>query len=102
MFFCTFLIKENHIAAAGGIREAIVAARHIAADTLIEIEVETLEEIDAWSVVEQTPGMNVLPSMWAFKSKRYPHGLIKSSKLIFLPGETIRFRVLTILRPMRR
>ena len=44
--FDAFLIKENHIAAAGGIREAIVAARHIAADTLIEIEVETLEELD--------------------------------------------------------
>ena len=44
--FDAFLIKENHIAAAGGIREAILAARHIAADTLIEIEVETLEELD--------------------------------------------------------
>ena len=44
--FDAFLIKENHIAAAGGIREAIVAARLIAADTLIEIEVETLEELD--------------------------------------------------------
>ena len=44
--FDAFLIKENHIAAAGGIGEAIVAARHIAADTLIEIEVETLEELD--------------------------------------------------------
>ena len=44
--FDAFLIKENHITAAGGIREAIIAARHIAADTLIEIEVETLEELD--------------------------------------------------------
>jgi nicotinate-nucleotide pyrophosphorylase (carboxylating) len=44
--FDAFLIKENHIAAAGGIREAILAARHIAADTLIEIEVETLEELN--------------------------------------------------------
>ena len=35
--FDAFLIKENHITAAGGIREAIIAARHIAADTLIEI-----------------------------------------------------------------
>jgi len=40
------LIKENHIAAAGGIREAIIAARHRDADKPIEIEVETLEELD--------------------------------------------------------
>jgi len=51
--FDAFLIKENHIAAAGGIREAIVAARHIAADTLIEIEVETLEELD--TALSETP-----------------------------------------------
>ena len=44
--FDAFLIKENHIAAAGGIREAIIAARHIAADKPVEIEVETLEELD--------------------------------------------------------
>jgi nicotinate-nucleotide pyrophosphorylase (carboxylating) len=51
--FDAFLIKENHIAAAGGIREAIVAARHIAADTLIEIEVETLAELD--TALSQAP-----------------------------------------------
>ena len=44
--FDAFLIKENHIAAAGGIREAIIAARHIAADKPVEIEVETLLELD--------------------------------------------------------
>ena len=44
--FDAFLIKENHIAAAGGIREAIIAARHRDADKPIEIEVETLEELD--------------------------------------------------------
>jgi nicotinate-nucleotide pyrophosphorylase (carboxylating) len=51
--FDAFLIKENHIAAAGGIRQAIAAARHIAADTLIEIEVETLEELD--TALSETP-----------------------------------------------
>jgi nicotinate-nucleotide pyrophosphorylase (carboxylating) len=43
------LIKENHIAAAGGIAEAIAAARAAspAAAATLEVEVSTAEEIDA-------------------------------------------------------
>lgn len=41
------LIKDNHIKAAGGIREAVVAVRKTAPHTLkIEVEVETMEQID--------------------------------------------------------
>jgi nicotinate-nucleotide pyrophosphorylase (carboxylating) len=40
-----FLIKENHIAAAGGIAQAIVAARHNAAHLPVEVEVETVEQV---------------------------------------------------------
>jgi nicotinate-nucleotide pyrophosphorylase (carboxylating) len=41
------LIKENHIAAAGGITEAIRRARAYIPHTLkIEIETETLEQVD--------------------------------------------------------
>lgn len=40
-----FLIKENHIAACGGIAEAVSQARSIAADRLIEVEVESIEEL---------------------------------------------------------
>ena len=39
------LIKENHIAAAGGIQAAVSAARSHASDVLIEVEVETLEQM---------------------------------------------------------
>lgn len=39
------LIKENHIAAAGGISAALNAARALNADVTIQIEVETLEEL---------------------------------------------------------
>lgn len=40
------LIKENHIAAAGGVRAVLQAARAVAAQaTFIEIEVETLEQL---------------------------------------------------------
>ena len=40
-----FLIKENHIAACGGIRQAIEKARQISADKPVEVEVENLDEL---------------------------------------------------------
>jgi nicotinate-nucleotide pyrophosphorylase (carboxylating) len=40
-----FLIKENHIAACGGIPEAIAAAHKIAPGKPVEIEVENLTEL---------------------------------------------------------
>jgi nicotinate-nucleotide pyrophosphorylase (carboxylating) len=40
------LLKENHLAAAGGIRPAVEAARHVAPNLVkIEVEVETLDQL---------------------------------------------------------
>ncbi|HET9836014.1 MAG TPA: carboxylating nicotinate-nucleotide diphosphorylase, partial [Rhodanobacteraceae bacterium] len=39
------LIKENHVAAAGGIIPAIAAAREFHPDLLLEVEVESLDEL---------------------------------------------------------
>ncbi|MCP8900211.1 carboxylating nicotinate-nucleotide diphosphorylase [Gilvimarinus xylanilyticus] len=44
--FDAFLIKENHIAAAGGIAQAVRQARTIAPGKPVEVEVETLDELD--------------------------------------------------------
>lgn len=41
-----FLIKENHIAACGGIAQAIAAARTIAPGKPVEVEVENFTELD--------------------------------------------------------
>ncbi|MDT0501837.1 MULTISPECIES: carboxylating nicotinate-nucleotide diphosphorylase [unclassified Halomonas] len=41
-----FLIKENHIAACGGIEAAVSEARRIASDLPVEVEVESLDELD--------------------------------------------------------
>lgn len=38
-----FLIKENHIAACGSIKEAVLAAREIASDRPVEVEVENID-----------------------------------------------------------
>lgn len=40
-----FLIKENHIAACGGISPAVAAARRIAPGKPVEVEVEDLDEL---------------------------------------------------------
>ena len=39
------LIKENHIMAVGGIREAVLKARTMAVDLPIEVEVESIDEV---------------------------------------------------------
>ena len=41
-----FLIKENHIAACGGIALAVAKAREIAPEKVVEVEVENLEELN--------------------------------------------------------
>lgn len=41
-----FLIKENHIAACGGIQAAIAQAKHNFAEKPVEIEVETLAQLE--------------------------------------------------------
>ncbi|PID54959.1 MAG: nicotinate-nucleotide diphosphorylase (carboxylating) [Gammaproteobacteria bacterium] len=43
--FDAFLIKENHIAACGGIAQAVTQARANHPDILVEVEVETQEEL---------------------------------------------------------
>nr|WP_288498142.1 carboxylating nicotinate-nucleotide diphosphorylase [uncultured Pseudomonas sp.] len=43
--FDAFLIKENHIAACGGIAAAVTAARGIAPGKPVEVEVESLDEL---------------------------------------------------------
>jgi nicotinate-nucleotide pyrophosphorylase (carboxylating) len=40
-----FLIKENHIAAAGGVARAVELAKRSIPDATVEIEVETLEQV---------------------------------------------------------
>lgn len=43
--FDAVLIKENHIAMAGGVREAVEACRREAPGMLVEIEAETLDQV---------------------------------------------------------
>ncbi|HCV77413.1 carboxylating nicotinate-nucleotide diphosphorylase, partial [Pseudomonas oryzihabitans] len=44
--FDAFLIKENHIAACGGIAQAVATARQLASGRPVEVEVENLQELE--------------------------------------------------------
>ena len=44
--FDAMLIKENHITAAGGVTNAVLAARRAHPDAPLELEVETLQQLD--------------------------------------------------------
>ena len=48
-----------------------------------QIEIETLEKMKCWDVVDRTPDMKVLGGTWAFKLKRFPDGLAKKFKARF-------------------
>jgi hypothetical protein len=67
----------------------------------MELEIFTLESIEAWQVVDRDNGMKVITSTWAFKCKRYPDGLIKKTSMPgSVPLETSKWKELISLRPM--
>lgn len=43
-------------------------------------EIEALEHKKAWDVVDREEFMNVIPSTWAFKCKRFPDGSVRKLK----------------------
>ena len=49
----------------------------------MELEIFTLELVEAWKVVDQEDNINVISSTWAFKCKRYLDSLIKKFKTRF-------------------
>jgi nicotinate-nucleotide pyrophosphorylase (carboxylating) len=55
--FDAVLIKENHIAAAGGIVEAAASARNLYKNIMIEIEVESLDEL---RIALETPADRIM------------------------------------------
>lgn len=65
---------------------------------------ETLEtDLKAWELVYYEPGMNVLPSTWAFKElKRFPDGLVKKNKDRFCVRGDRQKEGITSLKPGHR
>ena len=49
-----------------------------------EVELDTLDQkMESWDIVDRRHDMNVLPSTWAFKCKRFPDGSIRKFKARF-------------------
>ena len=48
-----------------------------------KVELKTLVDMKAWDVVDRPLDANVIESIWAFKIKRFPDGLIKKFKARF-------------------
>ena len=46
-------------------------------------EIETIEGMDAWDIVDHSEDMNVVNSIWTFKLKYFPDGMIKKFKAQF-------------------
>ena len=50
----------------------------------METELETISnDFHCWDLAPLLPGMNILPSTWAFKIKQYPDGSVKKFKARF-------------------
>jgi hypothetical protein len=49
----------------------------------MQVEYETLLSKHAWTEVKRKKWMNVVPSTWAFKCKRYPDGSVRKLKARF-------------------
>jgi nicotinate-nucleotide pyrophosphorylase (carboxylating) len=77
------LIKENHIAAAGGIAEALVAARALNAGVGIQIEVENLDELQQALAAGAT---NVLIDDFTLEDMRHAVALNGGRALLEISG----------------
>ena len=56
------------------------------------------DEVNVWTLAERTPEMNVLPSTWAFKLKRFPDILAKKFEARFYVEGIDRYMELISLR----
>jgi len=50
----------------------------------METEISTLQDnMDSWDIVDRQEWMNIIPSTWAFKCKRFPSGEVRKLKARF-------------------
>ena len=76
--FDAFLIKENHIRAAGSIASAISRARKIKPNARVEVEVENLEELN--EAIAANPDWIMLDN-FSVKDLRTAHNLCRNTNI---------------------
>ena len=89
------LIKENHIAAAGGIRAALDAARTLNAGVPVQIEVESLAELDQALACGAT---SVLLDDFSLEDMRRAYAATQGRALLEASGSVDLARVRDIAR----
>jgi len=78
------LIKDNHVAAAGGVAKAIAAVRALAPDVPLEVECDTLAEVreslgaGAWFILLDNMSLDALRAAVA-EARRYPGVRLEAS-----------------------
>ncbi len=65
-----------------------------------EREIDTLEGIYGWDVIECEDDMNVINGTWAFECKQFPNGTVKSLKPAFVLMKISSWKELNSLRSM--
>ncbi len=95
-----FLIKENHIAACGGIAAAVSAARVIAPDKPVEVEVESFDELEQALAAGadiimlddfDLEGMRTAVAFTAGKAKLEASGGVRESTLLSIAQTGVDF-----------
>ncbi|WP_230803558.1 carboxylating nicotinate-nucleotide diphosphorylase [Halomonas sp. IOP_14] len=90
-----YLIKENHIAACGGIAKAIDEARHLAPEKPIEVEVENLEEFK--QALKARPDMIMLDN-FSIEDMRTAVDISAGGVLLEASGGVTEATLITIAR----
>lgn len=90
-----YLIKENHIAACGGIAKAIDEARHLAPEKPIEVEVENLEEFK--QALKARPDMIMLDN-FSIEDMRTAVDISAGGVLLEASGGVTEAALITIAR----
>jgi nicotinate-nucleotide pyrophosphorylase (carboxylating) len=89
------LIKENHIAAAGGIRAALDAARALDAGVTVQIEVESIAELEEALACGAT---NVLLDDFSLNDMHRAYAITQRRALLEASGSVDLERVRDIAR----
>ena len=63
-----------------------------------ETEINTLERMYYWDIVNKNDSVNIVPSTWAFKCKKYPDGSVNKLKARFCTRGDKEIMELTTLK----
>lgn len=88
-----FLIKENHIKSVGSIKEAVRRAKSFLPDALVEIEINSIEQID--EVLETEAEIVMLDNMNDEEVKK-AFNLLKDEKYVEVSGNVNKERLIKL------